>query len=280
MRCLVVGGSGWVGTAVTNSLTARSVPHLATGSSQPLSSRRTYSDVQDFRADTLIFLGGVTPDRERILGLGQYESALASVSAELETALSLAHLERVCYLSSGIVQQHENDLRDAARRAYHQAKIREECLVHGLGARLESQIIRLYSLSGPHLRRPSNYAFHDLVSQGLKGSIDVRATRPTFRSYVSVTDLAEVIVESLAQRQTGLRVTGGEPIEMGDLAKRIAQLVSPGAEVRIPPRVDGSESYCGDEASWREWCDAVGVESRTLDQQILETAEWLRGMPT
>lgn len=281
MRCLVVGASGWVGTAVTKSLAARQIPHFPTASSQTLmGSSQLRRQVEDFSPDTLIFLAGVTPDRERSLGPIQYESALAAVSEELQTALSLPSLKRASYLSSGIVEQPDHAAHGLAKAPYQEAKVREEILVEQNASRLDAMIVRLYSLSGPYLRRPQDFAFHDFLCQGARGLIQVLSTQPTLRSYVSVTDLADAIVASMALGETGVRVTGGELIELGDLAKRIGELVFPDAEVQIPGREGVALNYCGDDEAWQAWCSTIGIEPKNLNQQIFQTAEWLSQAPS
>jgi len=235
--------------------------------------------VEEFNPDTLIFLAGVTPDRERHLGPARFESALEAVSAELEASLSLPSLRRACYLSSGIVEQPHHLPELSAKSAYREAKIREESLVERSGDHLDALIIRLYSLSGPYSRRPQDYAFHDLLGQGPSGLIKVESSQPVLRSYVSVTDLADALVASMSTGQTGVKVTGGEPIELGDLAKRIGDLVFPDAEVHVPVRDGEVLRYCGDDDAWQAWCSTVGIEPMNLNQQILQTAGWLGTAP-
>ncbi len=277
VRCLVVGANGWVGTAVKKSLSFRQVPLLSTRSSQTLSNLAVRCQVEEFNPDTLIFLAGVTPDRERHLGPARFESALEAVSAELAASLALPSLRRACYLSSGIVEQPEQFPESWAKSAYREAKVREESLFDRNGEHLDTLIVRLYSLSGPYARRPQVYAFHDLLGQGPRGLIKVESTQPVLRSYVSVTDLAEALVASLSKGQTGVRVTGGEPIELGELAQRISEVVFPDAEVLVPERQGATLSYCGDDDAWQAWCATVGIEPMDLNQQIIQTAEWLSG---
>ena len=124
------------------------------------------------------------------------------------------------------------------------------------------------------------YAFSGFILQAHSGRIDITAQQPVFRRYVSVEDLLTVCVTRLLDGWTGTIDSGGELIEMGEFAARVAALVSPGSIIeraemaRTEPLI-----YASDNVSWREACSRIGFVPSDLDEQIRVTAAGLLQCP-
>ena len=69
--------------------------------------------------------------------------------------------------------------------------------------------------------------------------------------------------------------TGGEPLEMGELARRVAAVLGGEAQDRV---VDGGPGnrYLADHTRWLALLSAHGLTHIPIERQIAETADWLR----
>jgi hypothetical protein len=69
--------------------------------------------------------------------------------------------------------------------------------------------------------------------------------------------------------------SGGEALELGELAERIAAEL--GGRVERPPLTSGStNSYVGDARKYDDLLRRLAIEPVTLETQIRETAAYLR----
>ena len=275
-RILLVGGRGWVGKAVQKAAEARGYSTLATGSRDSIATNRDLASiVKDFSPTSLVFLAGVTPDRGPQLGEGGYHQALARTHAELQAVLSRYEFDHLTYLSSGIAGLHPLQVDQPFREMYRRAKVAEEDLIAALPATAAALTLRVYSLSGPYARDPLRYALFDFINQARLGRITVTANQLVRRSYVSVLDVAQVILKSAEMGISGVRSTGGEPVELADLAERVALVINPAASVVTDDSRSGMDDYVGDDVEWRSWCAEVGVSGAELPQQIRQSEMWL-----
>jgi nucleoside-diphosphate-sugar epimerase len=276
-RIILVGGTGWIGRAVQHLLQRIDCHVLIFGSPRGKLSRAwDLATAEAFGADGLVFLAGVTPDLGEQIGLRDYEGLLEDVSRTLEQCLEIRGLRWLSYASSGIVEMAELEDPHGCRNAYQSAKYREEALVEcAQSPTLVSQIVRIYSLSGPFVTRPEHYAIFDLISQAKSGVIRVKAQSGVWRNYTAVTDLATVILSAALSVRNELLCTGGQPIEMRDLASLIARTVNPSAIVQFPPESGPPNFYCATGSEWERRCSAMSLISQTLDSQIRASALWL-----
>ena len=275
-RTLLVGGHGWVGRALQEAAEARGCATMATGSHDSIATDRDLaSAVEDFSPTSLIFLAGVTPDRGPQLGKGGYQRSLDRIYTELDAVLSMYEFDHITYLSSGIAGRPPSQVHSPFREMYRQAKVAEEALVDSHALSRTVLTMRIFSLSGPFARDPLRYALFDFIRQARTGLITVSANGLVWRSYVSVLDVARVILGSAEMGISGVRSTGGKSIELAELARRVAQVVNPAASVVSAERRSGVDSYVGDDLEWRKWCTEVGVTGAGLSEQISESARWL-----
>lgn len=275
-RVLLVGGRGWVGKAVQEAAQARGYSTLVTGSRESIATDLGLASVvKDFRPTSLVFLAGVTPDRGPFLGEDGYQQSLVRTQAELQAVLSRYEFDHVTYLSSGIASFHSVQVDQPFREMYRRAKVAEEELIAALPATAAALTFRVYSLSGPYARDPLRYALFDFIHQARSGRITVTANKFVRRSYVSVLDVAQVILRSSELGISGVRSSGGEPVELADLAQMVALVVNPEASVVAGDSRSGMDDYVGDDVAWRSWCTEVGVRGADLPQQIFQSEIWL-----
>jgi nucleoside-diphosphate-sugar epimerase len=277
-RVMVVGATGWMGKAVQYLLRQIDCEVLLLGSPRSREVRPwDIAIARAFKADGLVFLAGVTPDIGQTIGRDAYVTRLSEVSTVLEQSLDIPSLRWISYASSGIVEAPPREGGSEARDAYRAAKAREEALVGGAaGARLIAQIYRIYSLSGPFVTRPRNYALFDLIRQAKSGVIHVSARSAVWRNYTSVIDLAAVMLSSSTRHRSEILPTGGTPIELRDLASVIAHAVNPSATIRSLPEVGTPDLYYAVGKDWDQRCSELHLASQTLESQIRASALWLR----
>ena len=275
-RTLLVGGNGWVGSALQGAAEARGYTTMVTGSRDSIATDRDLaSAVEAFSPTSLIFLAGVTPDRGPQLGNGGYQRSLERIYVELDAVLSMYDFDHVTYLSSGIAGLRPSQDDSTFREMYRKAKVKEEALVASLPLKRSALTTRIFSLTGPFVRDPLRYALFDFIHQARAGLITVTAKTLVRRSYVSVLDVAQVILGSAEMGISGVRSTGGEPLELAELAERVAQIVNPAASVVSAEGRSGVDDYVGEDLEWRKWCSEVGVTGAGLPQQISQSAQWL-----
>lgn len=233
----------------------------------------TEDEIRLFKPTVVLNFAFLTRDRVEIEGIERFTRVNRALTERFIHVARLSSVRFAVTVSSGasIVEPES---------PYGRLKAEEEQRALEL-AQEDRQVIviRAYSLSGGHVRRPLAYAFSDFILQAPGGSVRVEADRPVLRRYCSVADVLTVALRSGVERRSGLFETGGNLVEMGDLAQRVIDLIEPKAILERPPY--GTESplaYHSAGDSWREWCSAVDVKPISLDEQILRAAAVLIGV--
>jgi nucleoside-diphosphate-sugar epimerase len=171
---------------------------------------------------------------------------------------------------------------DMDRNPYGVLKHEDELVFGALAARLgfPAAIMRIFNLGGAFINNLSGYALACIIADVLRGtSVTLRAAQPVWRSYTHVEDVLN-IATAILLRQLALPVfdTAGEPeIEVGDLAARVGRLLTEGEVSIIRPdwQNGAANRYLGDLAAYRDAAALAGVKLQSLDQQILDTANYI-----
>ena len=270
-RVVILGSSGWFGREFRALLGRMNCPAEVLPSPGPSSGQGFDLDsLRTFNPTIVVNFAFLT--RERVDSEG--EQAFRCINTQLtERFIRLAESPAVRFavtVSSGaaVTEPHH---------PYGELKAAEETAALALtGPTRTVVVLRAYSVSGALIRRPREYAFSDLVLQAKSGRVQVAADRPVYRRYVSIQDALEVSMKSGAVGASGIVETGGELVEMGDLARRIVGVVNPVARVTRVDRIsDEPSSYCSDNRSWEEWVSHSGVRALNLDEQIAAVAQGL-----
>ena len=151
-------------------------------------------------------------------------------------------------------------------------------LANGLG--IPAAFPRIFNLGGPFINKTNSYALACILSDiAANGPINLRAAHPVWRGYAHVGDVLNIGLGSLLYRHNAGRFdTGGEAIEIGELASRAAQLLT-GRQMTIqrPAWADGkADTYLGDVMQYNALATRLGVRLNSLDTQIIDTANYLR----
>jgi hypothetical protein len=135
-------------------------------------------------------------------------------------------------------------------------------------------VARVWSVTGSYCTKPDSFAFTDLIAQAKLGLVEVKAKRPVYRRYCAIEDVLALAMLSNELRSHSIFSTGGELIELGDLAKKVVELVNPNAEVRR--QIDSalaSDDYYSDSKDWGELLQAANLAKDSISDQVTRVAD-------
>ena len=290
---VVTGASGWVGRSVLDQLTQLLTQedfqtrvrafssragfiHLIDGQSiatQPLSVLPALADQE--RCSFLLHAAFLTPDRCVAIGHETYTAINRSITKLVESAISASPSVRVVHFSSGAAAFAESNqaLSSAATQLYGALKLEEERSLQSIASTL---ILRIYALSGRHMREPRRYALGDFIGQALLGKpILIQSIRPVVRGYVHADCLAELairwLLSGLAAPHKALNAVTHE-VNLIDLASCVAEVFG-GLGVRVPDQSAHNPSiYIGNPEICLAMIKILGISVPSLKDQIRDTA--------
>jgi hypothetical protein len=129
-------------------------------------------------------------------------------------------------------------------------------------------VARAWSISGAHVQKPQGYALGSMIRDANAGAIRIMARRPVFRRYVLA---EELLALGIAEGVVGPATidSGGELVEMGELAARVAAVVRPDTVIsrdEVDPR--DPDRYHSDGHDWEQRCRRWDLASAPFDRQI------------
>lgn len=166
--------------------------------------------------------------------------------------------------------------------SYGQAKRVSEfmCTMYGHAGCFDTIIARLFAFVGPLLPLDAHYAVGNFVRDALRGGpIRIAGDGTPWRSYLYAADLVIWLWTILLRGQMGraYNVGSSRALTIADLARRVAGLVAPGAEVTIAKaRTDGCPAARYVPATTRAETE-LGLRSLIgIEEGIRRMAEWNR----
>lgn len=224
--------------------------------------------------------------REHVTRLG-ITSYVAS--NEEITELLIGHVSRTRPVGALVVSSGAVYLgTELSANPYGVLKARDERLffdtaMRGGGGGSEPRVVvpRLFNLAGPFINKP-DYVLGSVVRDIAGGGpIRLQADHLVIRSYVHVQDLVDLgFAMMLGDAPLPLEAfdTAGErEIEIGELAIQAASVLGcPGMKVRRP-EVDKTrvDRYVGDPIMIHSLARSFGIEFRSLERQVEDTAAYL-----
>lgn len=162
----------------------------------------------------------------------------------------------------------------------------EDELVFGAQARqlgFPAVIIRVFNLAGPCMNNLVGYALASIIADSLRGGpVHLRAPHPVWRAYAHVGDVLNIALSLLLG---GLELpvfdsAGEQPLEIGELAQVTSRLVTGEAlPISRPAWETGTpDRYLGDMQSYAQAAHLAGVTLRPLEEQIRDTAGYIRSI--
>jgi len=213
--------------------------------------------------------------------LAEYVAANRKISAHLQGFLQRNGAAGLFSPSSGAAYT-GSTLED---NPYGALKREDEAIFAQLSQRLgfPAVVMRVFNLAGPFINKLDSYALACIISDILKGGpVILRAAHPVWRGYAHVEDVLNIALGCLLRGDSPpVFDSGGEPIEIGALAERALKLLHAGAEIRRPDWQAGLPNrYLGDHATYAAQAERAGLKLKALDQQILDTADYMSSRTT
>ncbi|WP_206237840.1 NAD-dependent epimerase/dehydratase family protein [Novosphingobium terrae] len=289
-RIVVTGAGGWLGLATLELLAgtlgdafARRV--VAFGSSNRVLRLRDGTQVMQRpladmawlpEAPTLVLhLAFLTKDRAEAMDEDAYRAANRAISQSVLEALKPIGAQALFLASSGAAAKAEDAAASPAMRLYGAMK-RDDEDVFAQWARdtgHRAVIGRVYAVSGPHMNKPEAYALASFMRDALDGRpIAVRAPHQVIRSYVAIRELMSLVFALLLDAEGGVERfdSGGDPLELADVAQAVADAV-PGTQVtRAAITSDRPDRYHGDGAHYAALLAQHGIAPVALATQVHE----------
>lgn len=289
-RILVTGASGWLGRTALDLLAPLRLPTLALASvarTIRVGDReiecRVWDDreVAAFAPTVVLDCAFLTRDRVADLSLDDYVGANRTLTERLVFATRLPDVRLALTVSSGAAVYPSDALQGPIEdNPYGYLKREAE---YRLAEAAEQSgavpvVARAWSISGAHVQKPQGYALASMIRDAHAGAIRIMARRNVFRRYVLADEL---LAMGIAEGSIGAATidSGGELVEMGELAARVASVVRPEAIISRG-EVDPSnpDRYHSDGQDWAERCQRWDLTSAPLDAQIEITARGVFGL--
>lgn len=280
-RVLVLGATGWFGRTATALL--NSIPHprmliastsraYTVGAGSARAEEWNREKVRSFEPTVVLDFAFLTRDLVEAMPLEEYVARNEELTKRMLWAASLASVTRVLTISSGAaVFPHDALDGPLESNPYGWLKRRSEDALAGLSIErgIATVVARAWSVSGAFVQKPTSYALSDMILQAATGTIRISATSKVYRRYVSVEDLLAVSLANATEPGTMVVDSGGELVEMGELASLVAAVVNPASTITRPTLGDSAPNeYFADPAGWDAACSRLSFTPAGLREQI------------
>lgn len=290
-RILITGASGWLGRTALDLFAPLGLPTMGLASRARTirpgdceTECRVWDDraVADFAPTVVLDCAFLTRDRVADMPLSDYVAANRILTDQLVHATRLPGVRLALTISSGAAV-YPRDALDGTIEDNPYGYLKREAEHRLVDAAAQSGAVpvvaRAWSISGAHMQKPQNYALGSMIQAAKSGAIRITARRPVFRRYVLADELLAV---GVAEGGVGPATidSGGELVEMGELAARVAAVVRPDAVISRG-EVDPSDPdrYHSDGQDWQGRCRSWELASASLDRQIEITARGVLSWP-
>lgn len=283
-RILITGASGWLGRTALDLLAPLGLPTLALASRARVirvAERdiecRVWDDgqVAAFAPTVLLDCAFLTRGRVAEMPLDTYVATNRSMIEQMAYATKLPSMRLALTVSSG-AGVYPHDALDGPIEDNPYGYLKREAESRLAEAAAQSGVVpvvaRAWSISGAHVQEPQAYALGSMIRDADAGAIRIMARRPVFRRYVLA---EELLAMGIAEGGVGPATidSGGELVEMAELAARVAAVVRPDTLItrgEVDPR--DPDRYHSDGQDWERRCQSWGFASESLDHQIGITA--------
>jgi nucleoside-diphosphate-sugar epimerase len=284
-RVLVTGAGGWFGRTAIAMTRKSGLTLLATGSKD----QQIEIDGQDqsvqaqsleiiaaFKPTVVIDTAFVTRERLPILGHKTYIETNQKLIDQSLAIAALPSVRKYIGFSSGATMHlaghasfslEENPY--AAQKRIYESKIFE--IARALDC--DISVARVWSVTGSYCTKPQAFAFTDLISQARLGLIEIKAKHLVYRRYCALEDVLALAMLPSAPGGNPIFNSGGDLIELGELAKIVVDLVNPNAEIhrQIDPQVT-PDDYHSDSGDWGELVQSAELARDSISEQVTRVA--------
>jgi len=157
----------------------------------------------------------------------------------------------------------------AAQKRIYESKISE---ISG-ALDCDISVARVWSVTGSYCTKPQTFAFTDLIAQAKLGLIEIKAKHLVYRRYCALEDVLALAMLPSAPGGNPIFNTGGDLIELGELAKIVVDHVNPNAEIRrqIDPQLT-PDDYHSDSRDWVELIQSANLAKDSISDQVTRVA--------
>lgn len=180
-----------------------------------------------------------TMDKVGQFGIEKYEDIALAVIERHKFLIRQTEPDGIGLVSSGAVYQHNSMggrfVSHFEESPYGFCKLLEEKHLARVASEIGAQLVigRLWAGLGLHINLDKSYAAVNFFLQAVESEeIHVRASRETYRRYCDVAAFLQLIYRLVEQRKSIIFDSGGEILEMSELAEKIAQTV-PNSNLQI-----------------------------------------------
>lgn len=233
-----------------------------------------------FEPTVLLDCAFLTRGRLAEMSLNDYVAINRTMTGQMVYATRLSGVRLALTVSSGAAV-HPHDALDCPIEDNPYGYLKREAEHRLCAAAADSGavpiIARAWSISGAHVQEPQGYALGSMIRDADAGVIRILARRPVFRRYVLA---EELLAMGIAEGGVGPATidSGGELVEVAELATRIAAVVNPEAMITRGEVDPGDpDQYHSDGTDWERRCSSWGFASAPLDAQIELTARGVLG---
>lgn len=220
----------------------------------------------------------LTRDREAELGTAAYLQSNLDITTTMLRGLE-AHSPRLVVATSSGAAAHYGGSSglDLENNAYGTLKRLDELAFARLADQLGAgyAIPRVYSVAGPWMTKPGLYALGSMIAMAQAGGpISINAGRPVWRTYCGVAEVVALSLWMAGGRANTVFDTGGQVVEMADLAAAVARTVGAGCGISRPefdPEA-APDRYVGDPAVFQQAAHTAGMRVASLDELVTSTA--------
>ena len=294
-RIVITGAGGWIGMATLELLYAalgpafparvrcfgssRRVLHLIDGTTieqRPLADVTTLAPMPTM----VLHLAFLTKDRAEAMDEAAYRTANRALDKIVLDALGSIGAESIFVASSGAAKHADDPQATPAMRLYGSLKREQEELFAAWAERERKRavIARIFNISGAHINKLHSYALATFITDALAGrSIVIRSAHRVVRSYVAVRELMSLVFALLldGERRVIRFDSGGEPMEMQDIAAAVAERFGRVSIKRPPLDRTIIDHYAGDGRTYHSLLADHHIESVPFARQVIETVDFL-----
>lgn len=279
LRVLITGPTGWFGRTALELAQRLELETLLIGSQAKdfFYGGRTFhqhawnkSLINEFKPELVIDTAFITREKAKDLGLAAYVNANRQIMAQSYELAELESVRTYVGFSSGAAVA-TMKIAQMGQDPYGNLKKEFEEKLELLGRECKANVvlIRPWSVAGTNLTKPEIFAFSNLIMQARTGLIKINATGPVWRRYCSVDELLIAGVILGDRRKFTLLESGGELIEIHDLAQRINNALGSKSRIlRESQILSPQDEYHSDGTNWEEAVRSIGLVPKTLDQII------------
>ena len=294
-RIVITGAGGWLGMATLELLHAALGDSFAGRVACFGSSHRTLTLLDGTLVDQhplteiatlnaaptiVLHLAFLTKDRAEEMDEQAYRAANDALDGIVLNALSLIGVDSIFVASSGAAYRADDPSASPAMRLYGSLKRDQEQRFIDWAETSDKRavIARIFNISGPYISTHKEYALAAFILDALAGqAITINAPHCVMRSYVAIRELMSLVFALLLDgaAKTIRFDTGGEPLEMQDIARVIADVLGPVPITRPSLDPATTDHYAGDAAAYRALLASHSIDPVPFTRQIIETAEFL-----